>query len=362
MLTLPCGCLRSTSGHLRLEAHPLRTDMAPGETGTLRVEGTMGGADTHDSLAKVPVDLHGTWQDAQLGGLTSLLLGRDAGLRGDLSLDIGLLGTVGRNAITAGLALNNARRADFYHPRSRSPSRPAGRAVAENSFHTFSRRLRCHLPPADDLRSRHPRPSLRLQCPDVRRPQTASLNLTLPSLPAQTFFGWLSVATPHPPAGFTGDGTLGGASLGRGECAAGGGGFVRDSTQRTLQRAASAERLLASDLVRQELTLSGESLAPPSLGPGAACARRRGSALHSGRPASNALAPRGAGKRALARGHTARQRLRPAAGLAAASAANSPPSSPATSTPPATLSTSAARPSRSACSLWETPSRSSATD
>src|ERR1035437_793340 len=65
--------------HLRLEAHPLRTDTAPGDTGTIRVEGTLGGADLGaSSLAEIPIDLHGDWRNAQLGGLSLLLFGNDS--------------------------------------------------------------------------------------------------------------------------------------------------------------------------------------------------------------------------------------------------------------------------------------------
>src|SRR6185312_10443861 len=102
--------------HLRLEAQPIRTDITPGASGTLRVEGTLGGDSDHSSLAAMPIDLHASWQDAQLGGLTSLLLGRDAGLRGDLAASAAIIGTIGSNRITASLSVDNARRADFIPP------------------------------------------------------------------------------------------------------------------------------------------------------------------------------------------------------------------------------------------------------
>src|SRR6185437_13751380 len=87
--------------HLRIEAHPIRTDIAPGASGTVRIEGTLG-SDAHQaSLAAMPIDLHAEWRDTQLGGLTSLLLGRDAGMRGDLGASATILGTVGKNNITA---------------------------------------------------------------------------------------------------------------------------------------------------------------------------------------------------------------------------------------------------------------------
>jgi hypothetical protein len=69
--------------HLRLEAHPVRTDSIPGDTGTIRAEGTLGGAEFKAaSLAQIPIDLEGDWRDAQLGGISRLMLGRDPGVRG----------------------------------------------------------------------------------------------------------------------------------------------------------------------------------------------------------------------------------------------------------------------------------------
>jgi AsmA family len=197
--------------HLRLLAHPMRTDLSPGDTGTLRVEGTLGGngspaAQFANSLAQIPIDLHGQWQDAQLGDLSRLLSGSDAGLRGDFSMTFGLLGTIEYNTVTTDIKLANARRADFVPP---SPlSLEAGcRAIASNTFHSFSS-IECHWPPADSSD-----PStliLAASLPDVSRPQSSSGQITFPALPADTFFNWLSVATPHPPTGLAGSGTLAG--------------------------------------------------------------------------------------------------------------------------------------------------------
>ncbi len=108
--------------HLRLEARPVRTDTSPGDTGIIRMEGTLGGPDSPtgdqaSSLAQIPINLSGAWRDAQLGGLSRLLFGSDAGLRGDFSLTFGILGTIGHNAIVSNITLNNARRADFVPPR-----------------------------------------------------------------------------------------------------------------------------------------------------------------------------------------------------------------------------------------------------
>lgn len=191
--------------HLRLAAHPVRTDTSPGDTGLIRAEGTLGRAGLDaSSLAQIPISLHGDWQDAQLGGLSRLFLGDDSGVRGDFSLSFDLLGDVGRNTITADIKLAKARRADFV-PAHMLSLEAACKAVAGDTFHSFTS-IECHWPPASSSD-----PSLLIatgNVPDVRDLASASANVTIPALPADTFFDWLSVATPHPPAVLEGAGTL----------------------------------------------------------------------------------------------------------------------------------------------------------
>ncbi len=191
--------------HLRLEAHPMRTDTSPGDTGMLRAEGTLGGADLNAaSLAQIPIDLHGDWRNAQLGGVGRLLLGRDPELRGDFSLSFAIAGTVGRNSITADLKLAKARRADFV-PSHMLALEAACKAIAGETFHSFTS-IECHWPPAE---SSDPNIlSLAANLPDVRNLDSTSASITLPALPADTLFDWLSVASPHPPMMLAGAGTL----------------------------------------------------------------------------------------------------------------------------------------------------------
>jgi hypothetical protein len=193
--------------HLRIEAQPTRTDIAPGASGTLRIEGTLGGDSDHTSLAAMPIDLSASWRDAQLGGLTSLLLGRDAGLRGDLAASAAILGTIGSNSITASLGVNDARRADFVPPHSLSLSIGC-RATSENSFHAFAS-IECRLPPANS--SSPAMLALAASVSDVRQPKLSSIRLDVLALPSQTLIDWLGVATPHPPTAFAGKGSLSGA-------------------------------------------------------------------------------------------------------------------------------------------------------
>jgi AsmA protein len=77
--------------------------------------------------------------------------------------------------------------------------------VAGNTFHSFSS-IECRWPPPESSE-----PSLLIltgDVPDLRRLESASAALAIPALPADTFFSWLSVATPHPPAVLEGAGTL----------------------------------------------------------------------------------------------------------------------------------------------------------
>jgi len=192
--------------HLRLEAHPTRTDTGPSDTGTIRLEGTLGGADFNAaSLGQIPIDLHGDWRDAQLGGLSRLVLGDDPGLRGDVSLTFGLLGTVGHNSITTRVKLAKARRAEFV-PNQMLSLDAACNATASDTFHSFTA-IDCHWPTDS---SDPPILVLAANLPNVLNPRSAAATVTLPAVRADTFFDWLSIATPHPPAVLAGAGTLSG--------------------------------------------------------------------------------------------------------------------------------------------------------
>jgi hypothetical protein len=187
----------------RLEARPARTDTVPADAGVLRVEAALGTAPT---LGEAPIDLRGNWQDLQLGGLTRLVLGRDAGLRGDLTLSLRILGSLGHAAIATDIKLAHGRRSAFVPPQLLSLE-AACQAVAKSTFHSFAA-IECHWPPADSSD-----PSVLIvsgAVPDARRPGASFANITLPALPAATLLTWLRVATAYPPAGLLPKGTLAG--------------------------------------------------------------------------------------------------------------------------------------------------------
>ena len=196
--------------HLRLTAVPLRTDTAPSETGTVRIEGTLGLPNqTAGSLAATPINLQGEWRDAQLGGLTQLVSGSDAGVRGQISSTFALQGTVAENTITTNISVRNAGRAEFVPPTPLSLEARC-QAHASQTFHSFTG-IACYWPPPDTADTSTL--IVAADVPDVRTPQTASVRVTLPAVPATTFFSWISIASRHPPVALAGPGTLAGELL-----------------------------------------------------------------------------------------------------------------------------------------------------
>jgi AsmA protein len=96
--------------HLRLTGHPNRTDTAATDTGRFRVEGTLGKA---SRVEDVPVDLEAEWTAVPLGAASWVLMGKDGGMRGDMTLRTSVSGTAGRNVTRTHLELRGLRRADF---------------------------------------------------------------------------------------------------------------------------------------------------------------------------------------------------------------------------------------------------------
>jgi len=189
---------------LRLQAHPARTDSSVSDTGTLKIEGSLGHA---VSLGEVPVSLQGEWSNAPLGEATRLLFGHDAGLRGDMTLSANVQGTVASSAIQTRLRLADARRADFV------PERPLAvdlecLATATAQFHAFDN-LRCTWPPAST--SAAPTLALSGSLGDLRRPKSLALDLAAPGIPAATLLDWFRVASARVPANLSVAGTFTGS-------------------------------------------------------------------------------------------------------------------------------------------------------
>jgi AsmA protein len=183
---------------VRMVGKPSRTDTSAQDTGTVSLEGTLGRAERFDLI---PLDLAGEWKNAPLGEATRVLTGRDAGLRGDLRLNVALHGTVGKSMVKASLELRNARRAEFVPQRSLD-LRFDCQAAAMETFHSFLG-VRCSWPtPAA------PMLALTADIPDVHNPGSASFELGTPSLPASFLLDWLRVASPRVDPDVTVAGTL----------------------------------------------------------------------------------------------------------------------------------------------------------
>ena len=104
-------------GHwrIRLRGQPIRTDIAQAtdsgqDAGEIRVEGSLQSA---PALRQMPVHLQLAWRNAQLGQLSLLLLGDDAGWRGNLTADLALTGTAEQASIQGRLSATGVHRAEL---------------------------------------------------------------------------------------------------------------------------------------------------------------------------------------------------------------------------------------------------------
>ncbi len=97
---------------VRLRGEPERTDLSleQADTGIVRLEANLHQA---PELRQMPVHLDLEWSKAQLGALTRLILGADAGWRGDLTGDLQLDGTAEAAKITTRLRAIGVHRAEF---------------------------------------------------------------------------------------------------------------------------------------------------------------------------------------------------------------------------------------------------------
>jgi AsmA family/AsmA-like C-terminal region len=96
--------------HVRIEGHPVRTDMNLNDTGTVRLEGDV---KRSSSLRDMPVKLQFSWEKAQLGQFTGLVLGQDKGWRGALDSSAEITGPLENLHLSANASLRNFRRFDI---------------------------------------------------------------------------------------------------------------------------------------------------------------------------------------------------------------------------------------------------------
>ena len=100
---------------LRLRGQPARTDMeiSSGDTGEVQVEASLNTSVPTKNLRQMPFKLQAEWREAQLGQLSRLLLGSDAGWRGDLTADMEVQGTPDAAQTKGRLRATGVRRAEF---------------------------------------------------------------------------------------------------------------------------------------------------------------------------------------------------------------------------------------------------------
>ncbi|RZU42323.1 AsmA family protein [Edaphobacter modestus] len=176
--------------HLRLRAHPTRTDSNVSDTGTIELESTLGAA---PSLSQVPLNLQGQWRDAPLGEATRVLFGRDAGWRGEMNLSVNIRGTFGESAVTTRLHLEDARPSDFV-PETPLSAQVECYATASGLFHAFED-VRCSWPPAASSHAQAV--ALTGTIPNVHRLSDSSLQLGTSGISASTLLSWLRATSPH---------------------------------------------------------------------------------------------------------------------------------------------------------------------
>ncbi len=100
---------------LRLRGQPARTDVSnnSADTGIVEIEAT---AQQTSDLRQMPIHLDLDWRDAQLGQLTRLMTGSDAGWRGDLRGEVHMDGTSENAQIKTRLRATGVHRAEFAPP------------------------------------------------------------------------------------------------------------------------------------------------------------------------------------------------------------------------------------------------------
>ncbi len=188
---------------LRLQGRPLRTDTSVSDTGTLRLETTLGRG---SSSEEVPLELTGSWRGAPLGEATRFVFGRDAGWRGELVLETTIRGTMGKSAVETRLRVNDARREDFVPDQALTVDL-ACRGEARQLFHSFAE-VRCSWPPgAGDNRKL----ALSGAMPDVRDWRASTAEAGIAAIPANALVGWWHVLSSRVPAGVSAEGTLSGS-------------------------------------------------------------------------------------------------------------------------------------------------------
>ena len=183
---------------IRLKGQPVRTDVSlqQGDTGIVQLEGRMRRA---TELRMMPVHVEVEWRDAQMGQLSRLLTGSDAGWRGDLTAEMKLDGIPDSAEVTTRLRATGVHREEF------APAAPMDfDANCGFAYHYSARtieKLVCDSPLGDG------RMRLEGNLPAGGQPK---LSLELRKIPAQAILDALRTVRQELGAGLEADGTLSG--------------------------------------------------------------------------------------------------------------------------------------------------------
>ncbi len=188
---------------MRIQGRPLRTDTSVSDTGILQIEATLGRA---TSLEAVPLDMQAAWRSAPLGEASRLVLGRDLGMRGDLTVTASIQGNLSKNSLHTRMEVSGLRRSEFVPEQALSLDLDC-KGVATREFRSISD-LRCSWPVADGNGATL---ALAGSIPDVLAPATADLQAGTARLPAAVLLNWLRVMSSRVPPTLVATGLLSGS-------------------------------------------------------------------------------------------------------------------------------------------------------
>ncbi len=174
---------------VRLRGRPTRTDSNVSQTGEINLEGSLQRA---QKMANVPLDMHGTWNDAPLGETSRLLGGNDAGWRGTAFVEIRVAGELSNAAVTTHLQFNDLRRADFV------PAQPLDITVDCSATADVARatltNAGCALPIGDTKPIMLSAPSV-----DLENPRRSQAKMTFRGVPLVWTIEWAKLFAPSIP-------------------------------------------------------------------------------------------------------------------------------------------------------------------
>lgn len=192
---------RPDQWQLRLKARPLRTDTNVSDPGTVEIEATLG---RPAILGQVPLSVQGAWRHVPMGEASRFVLGRDAGLRGDLSITLNVDGTIANSALKSTVHIDDLRRSDFV-PEHTITVDAECQAQATLQYHAFEA-IRCGWPIAGAASTLAFTGSI----PNVRRLTESNFQVGTSGLDASTLLAWLRVVSARVPPGVVAAGRLSG--------------------------------------------------------------------------------------------------------------------------------------------------------